>query len=666
MSEGTSDTGVILKNNFLENDAPVVTVKAAALSSDYRLTGSSAISLVATSSTQCLFARQVNADGSTVDPFYASEGDTMGSCEVASSSLFRPSNVEDQNFVGAWKIVYSNMMSYSKQSILFTYEYTPVDDAGEGGSTRASLMLSDPNLGRITMPDGSPLVCASGTAERYQVSKLIFGIEPTMHSDAIGTVGGVVTSTGGVQFSDGRYVSTDGTAGSLSLSTAASFPSFEGSSAYDLTAAATVTGSAKPVDLRIAVARAPSIVLINSDRSYLTASATGADRYKTSFIAEPQVKSTLTYEFDSALIHVFVEFDDGNIIDVLRIPGSEVVVTKNTNSSFITLLPPGFNSQELHFWRVMAARGAQSTCLENELLVQWSVCGNFMMEKNTSVHLEMPQPIALTASPNVGRITPQGDDCSRTPINIPTTVEFNAIVVFDNGDTADYTDDPRISYRLRDGDEHCGSFNGNVLTLYPSSNCTSVVAVVEYTPTGETEPTLVVSTTSITVVTAVTLLLQGCGYPSYNEDVLVDTLGFLQCTNTYDRATIKATAVLSDSTTHSVGAQTSFVVTGPATLESGNVLVPTGPGNVTVAAQFGLFLSAKRTITVVDEVVNDLTALSWNLALDSQNTLRITRNTDKDTVVSFAYADGRTLANVRLQSAWVNLADVVTLSLIHI
>ena len=33
---------------------------------------------------------------------------------------------------------------------------------------------------------------------------------------------------------------------------------------------------------------------------------------------------------------------------------------------------------------------------------------SFTMENNTSVHLDMPQPIALTALPNVTRITPQG------------------------------------------------------------------------------------------------------------------------------------------------------------------------------------------------------------------------------------------------------------------
>jgi hypothetical protein len=661
MSDSSGDTGTILKNHFLANDAPAVTVNALMLRSDYRVTGVSATASVASADTQCIFAESVQQDGTAVSPFYSSDGSTTGSCSVASSGLFRPASVEGHNFVGAWKLTHtSGFVSYSGPGVLFAHEFNPAKVVSGSASGAASLQVTDASIGRLALPDGNALVCSTGASARYQVSELVFGVVADSNYDATVTVQTTLSAGGGLSLVDGRYVtSTDGTSGSVTLANSASFPPITGHS-YSLSSTPSVTGLAVPTDLRLAIVATVGWVAQPPTSSlFLDVSASGADLYTTAFSASPVAFSSLTSEGDHAFVHVFAEFDDASVRDVLRIDDSEVTITKNTDSSSIDLYAPGqgLNSGE-EYWRVVAAVGAQSSCLVNELLVTWSVCGVVMLQKNISVFLELPEPVALIISRSTGRVTPTGDDSALNPINVATSVLFSVTVVYEDGTTRNADGDPRISFRLSTGDATCGTFSGRRLTITAGATCTSAQTIIEYTKFGASSP-LLTETSTVSVVTATSLVLNIVGYPSYNEGTTITQLGYLQCTTTYDRATVKTTAVLSDASTFSVSSQSSFSLTGPATL-SGRTVLPNAAGTVGVSATFGATLSASGSIEIVNSVVNDLASVTWSLGLDSGNTLRIVRGSSQTTTVTFNYADGRTIANVRSQSGWVSLADVIT------
>jgi hypothetical protein len=303
------------------------------------------------------------------------------------------------------------------------------------------------------------------------------------------------------------------------------------------------------------------------------------------------------------------------------------------------------------------AIGAQSTCLFNELLVEWFVCDNLVLSKNISVHLQLPDPTQIIITPSVSKLTPVNDDASLVPISVATSSTFTVIVVFDDGTTRDSTSDPRVSYRLQSGDATCGTFAANVFTVAAGATCTEAVLVAEYTPLGAASPTLS-STSTLPVVTAASLVVQAVGYPSYNEGTVVTQRGLIECTTTFDRATLKATAVLSDATTHVVEAQSTFAVTGAGSL-SGTTVVPSAAGTITATGSFGNTLSDTTTITALNSVINPLSALAWTISLDAGNTLRLPRSGTRATTVTITFADGRRIVNVRGQSAWVSLAEIV-------
>ena len=660
MSDSSGDTGTILKSHFLGNNAPAVTVNTLALTSDYRLTGSSAISSVSTGNTACIFAESVQSDGTLVSPFYSSEGDTTGSCSVASSGLLRPSAVEEHNFLGAWKVTYNGMFSYSGPGVLFSHEFNPAKVVAGVASGGSALQLADASIGQLALPDGNALVCSSGSASRYQVSKLVFGVPSDSNYDATNTVESTFSASGGLSLVDDRYVtSSGGASGTVTMANSAAFPSIAGHS-HVLSVTPTVSGLAVPVDLRLAVVVDVAWVTQPPTSSlFLDMATTGASRFRSTFSVSPYARSSLTAEGDHAFVHVFAEFDDSSVQDVLLIDGSDVTITKNTGSTSIDLYAPGegINAGE-EYWRVVAARGGQSACLVNELLVTWKVCDTVILQKNISVFLELPEPVAIIVTPSVTRVTPTGDDASINPINVPTSVTFSVSVVFDDGTSVDYTSDSRVSYRLNTGDASCGTFSGNRLTITSGATCTSAQAVVEYTSLGASTP-LLTATSTVSVVKATALVLSIVGYPSYNEGQSITQLGYLQCTTTYDRATLKSRTALSDGSTYNVGPQSTFSVSGPASL-SGTTVIPSASGTVTTSVTFGATLSDSGTVTIVDSVVNDLTSITWSLGLDTDSTLRITRGSTQTTTVGFNYADGRTIANVRTQSSWVSLADVIT------
>ncbi len=659
MTDSGGDTGTIVTNDFLDGDAPVVTVNAATLSSDYRLAGSAAVSAVSTSSTQCLFAVSVAADGVPSLPFYTASGSTPGSCVVA-SRLFHPTNVRDDNFQGAWRVSYNSLYSYSGPAVLFSFEYRP-DYAVAGNSVHAAaLQVKDgATLGRIAMPNGDAITCASDSQGRYQSKELVFSVAQQGNFDAIATLSASIQSTGSVTMSDGRHVTTsNGAGGSVSLANAALFPSIGNALSYTTSVAVTTSTTVKPVDLKLALvshvewstqpdASRDFINLNDESNKFIVAHSVGAT-----------AMSHLKSEGAHALLHVSAEFDDGTITDVSRIRDATVVVSKNTGSSYVSLHAPGtgVNAGET-LWRVEVAIGAQSTCLFNELLVEWFVCDNLVLSKNISVHLQLPEPTQIIITPSVSKLTPVNDDASLVPISVATSSTFTVIVVFDDGTTRDSTSDPRVSYRLQSGDATCGTFAANVFTVAAGATCTEAVLVAEYTPLGAASPTLS-STSTLPVVTAASLVVQAVGYPSYNEGTVVTQLGLIECTTTFDRATLKATAVLSDATTHVVEAQSTFAVTGAGSL-SGTTVVPSAAGTITATGSFGNTLSDTTTITALNSVINPLSALAWTISLDAGNTLRLPRSGTRATTVTITFADGRRIVNVRGQSAWVSLAEIV-------
>jgi hypothetical protein len=662
MTDDSGDTGVIVTNDFLDGDAPVVTVNAAVLSSDYRLTGSSAVTAVSTSSTQCLFALSVAADGVPALPFYTSQGSTPGSCQVT-SRLSRPLNVRDHSFQGAWKVVHNSLYSYSGPGVVFSFEYRP-DYAESGNSVHAAALQlqGGGTLGSINLPDGSALTCASDSLGRYQSKKLVFSVAQQGNYDAIATLAASIQPTGGLAVTSGRHVTTtDGTGGSISLANAALFPAIESPLSYTTSVSVTTSTTVTPIDLKLAlVSHVEWSTQPKSSSDFITFNDDSA-KFITTYTVGATAMSHLKSEGAHALVHVNAQFNDGSIVDVSNIRDASVVVTKNTGSSYINLYAPGvgLNSAE-SLWRVEVALGAQSACLFNELLVEWFVCDVLIMAKNISVYLQLPEPSQIIIAPSVGKLTPQNDDASLAPISVSTTSSFTVVVVFDDGTQRDFTNDPRVTYRLQSGDNSCGTFTGNVFTVAAGATCTEAVLVAEYTPLGASTPTLS-STSTLPVVTATALVVQAVGYPSYNEGTVITQLGLIECTTAYDRATLKATAVLSDSTTHVVEAQTTFQVTGTGSL-SGTTVIPNAAGTITATGSFGNTLTDTTTITVVDSVLNALSALTWTVSLDADNTLRLLRGGTRATTVTITFADGRRIVNVRGQSSWVSLADIVEFS----
>lgn len=633
------------------------------LTRDYRSSGAASWTAKTPDQSTCQFMESMSSSLVPINGFYQTLNETSGSCTVDTQTTrpYRPNGVTEHGYLGAFETTHVSqneplhtMKMHVGRGVTFVYEYRPAIVEGGVVTEGAALQSFNGQSARMLMPDQTPLVCASDGSSRYKPVVMGFGTVGDGNHDAIDLFSTKFTvASGSATRTDVKYVTIGSDAGvAYELSSSANFPS---DASYTTSLSISGTSTVYPQALQLALVTEVSWTDGNppATHDFLSGAVASNGDYMSTMSVSATAKSKMDAEGSFGFIHAWVQLSDGTVVSTHRFSDSTLSVTKSTNSQDINVLAPGApgNVGE-DFYKVEVAVGADAGCLFNELMVEWSLCGQVIMTGNISVLIGVPDVASISLSASAAKAVPSGDDAGLAPISLPSTITLTQTTTFVDGTTRDDTNDARVTYAILVEDSSCATIVGNVVTITAGATCTSLTVEATYTQGGSSHTAQV----TVAIVRATLLLVQVVGYPSYNEGVSVARLGFIPCTTSYDRATLKATVVLSDSTTHVVEAQTTFSLTGPATLD-GTAIVPSAAGTVAASGVFGS-LTDLVNLPVTDQVENSLTSLTWTVSLETDNTLVLARGGTRGTTVTTNYADGRRIVNLGGQSSWVTLTEM--------
>ncbi|KAL1528137.1 hypothetical protein AB1Y20_009499 [Prymnesium parvum] len=376
-----------------------------------------------------------------------------------------------------------------------------------------------------------------------------------------------------------------------------------------------------------------------------------------------QVTNFMTAEGDSGFMYSRVVYSDGHEEDVGydHAPSIEEMEV-SSGSSGVELQEP---SDEESLWQIGVAVGAVAECLP-PVDVDWTVCGVRVATGSLPLHLNLPDPTGAVLTISEARLTVGTDDAVLEPLSIPWQSALRVLVNFSDGSTRDMSTDSRVEYTSTD--DTCASidFASNGLTITKRAVCTSVTIVA----TVRLGSFLFVVNDTRPVVYLSHIVLTFSGYPDVDENtnLNVTTLGLVPgLPSTYFHAAAKVHAYLTDSATqaYEVTSQCSFSSSAPSIVSlassSSTRMRGVSAGISTISAFFG-FQTASSPLTVIGEVLDAASLLTWDVPILSDNTLRVDES--EASTVSLAYASG--LKHPDLTSStydsWIDITSLVSFS----
>ncbi|KAG8459670.1 hypothetical protein KFE25_003122 [Diacronema lutheri] len=367
---------------------------------------------------------------------------------------------------------------------------------------------------------------------------------------------------------------------------------------------------------------------------------------------------TLDSEGDSAKLYAWAHLADGSAEPV---PHAELQLASSTAS--LELQRNGADPDGAWMATVALNAVAQSGAL---IAGTWRACGAAAAGSGAALlHLALPAFVSLAVSADSARVTDPLDAAAAAPSSIPSFTSLSAIASFADGTSVDFSTDSRVNFTLAhaDGSSACASLTGNVLTVnagaVASGTCpSSLTVLVRIDVYGGAQ------SVTVPLVSFERLDVSALPFPSYAGAATRSSLSRISClaAPAYQRASLVASATLSDGSVVGVSASASFSssLAAVATVDgTSRTLRPLSAGTTAVSATWaGTSSAAPLSVTVTDVPVEPsslaLSSASGAGAFDLAGAIGATTGLQ----VGVTFSDGTVWTDVGALVNWVDVADL--------
>ena len=335
--------------------------------------------------------------------------------------------------------------------------------------------------------------------------------------------------------------------------------------------------------------------------------------------------------------HVFAFATTATGATLWPLSPTELIVTPLTSS--LSALQSGEEP-----WRAEVTMGAMRECADS-LHVSWTMCPGVNVSSAAYVFLQLPTPTAVRLTTSGVVLAPAGNLATRPGIGWASSKALSVAVDFVDPTTgATSTSSFSGDGRMRLVASHvCGSAGGS--TISAVSDATGCLGEASFEVRAEVEFNAPVGTLTSAPLTVIlvrfgALSLQLNAHPAGPS--AVTELRRVQCTeDTYQRASPRVTASLSNGQDFTVSAQSSFELSNSAPLGvtgggASTVFFGRQPGASTITASY-VTANATQILSVSDEVV---AISSVSLRSDAGSTLYGLANASFGTTADLELDDG--------------------------
>ncbi|KAK3274560.1 hypothetical protein CYMTET_17257 [Cymbomonas tetramitiformis] len=440
------------------------------------------------------------------------------------------------------------------------------------------------------------------------------------------------------------------------------------------TATVSISGGASGLSASTSVTVTDTVVTVSVLSAVLMTGATwsGVDSSvslapSTAFTAQTTFVQSLTAEEDSGPIYVFAHFSDGYWQEVPSADGSGVTVN-SSYSSALTVSMESFGSAD---FKGTVPDSPSSADSEQLLTATWTdSCDSTTIASGfggVTVAVATPTSATITASPT--KISRSSDGAANSPINTATSSTLTVTGTFDDGTSKDFTLDSRSTYTVTSGgalvEVTVGTSSVTASVIAGTADFGSATIEVSF----PTYASSITATTTVTVIGTSSVALSSNPYPTYSgsSSFTESVLSLVQCTSTYQRAVLTATATLSDGTTHDVLSESSYAISqtsGLSVTASNGRVVASADGSYDVTATYYSVASTAFTYTVESNRVS-VTSLTHTTSWSGSNfptTFYAVKDSTKTLSVTAVFSDGTQFTDIvgGTQSSWVEDTEYAT------
>ncbi|KAK3242510.1 hypothetical protein CYMTET_47799 [Cymbomonas tetramitiformis] len=440
------------------------------------------------------------------------------------------------------------------------------------------------------------------------------------------------------------------------------------------TATVSISGGASGLSASTSVTVTDTVVTVSVLSAVLVTGATwsGVDSSvslapSTAFTAQTTFVQSLTAEEDSGPIYVFAHFSDGYWQEVPSADGSGVTVN-SSYSSALTVSMESFGSAD---FKGTVPDSPSSADSEQLLTATWTdSCDSTTIASGfggVTVALATPTSATITASPT--KISRSSDGAANSPINTATSSTLTVTGTFDDGTSKDFTLDSRSTYTVTSGgalvEVTVGTSSVTASVIDGTADFGSATIEVSF----PTYASSITATVTVTVIGTSSVALSSNPYPTYSgsSSFTESVLSLVQCTSTYQRAVLTATATLSDGTTHDVLSESSYAISqtsGLSVTASNGRVVASADGSYDVTATYYSVASTAFTYTVESNRVS-VTSLTHTTSWSGSNfptTFYAVKDSTKTLSVTAVFSDGTQFTDIvgGTQSSWVADTEYAT------
>ncbi|KAK3235409.1 hypothetical protein CYMTET_54389 [Cymbomonas tetramitiformis] len=441
------------------------------------------------------------------------------------------------------------------------------------------------------------------------------------------------------------------------------------------TATMSISGGASGLSASTSVTVTDTAVTVSVLSAVLVTGATwsGVDSSaslapSTTFTAQTTFVQSLTAEEDSGPIYVFAHFSDGYWQEVPSADGSGVTVN-SSYSSALTVSTESFGSAD---FKGTVPDSPSSADSEQLLIATWTdSCDSTTIASGfggVTVALATPTSVTITASPT-NKISRSSDGAANSPINTATSSTLTVTATFDDGTTRDFTLDSRSTYTVTSGGALVEVTVGTSSVTASVIEGTTGFGAVTIEVSFPTYASSITATTIVTVIGVSSVALSSNPYPTYNgsSSFTESVLSLVQCTRTYQRAVLMATATLSDGNTHDVTSESSYAISqssGLSVTASNGIVEASADGSCDVTATYYSVASTAFTYTVESNRVS-VTSLTHTTSWSGSNfptTFYAVKDSTKTLSVTAVFSDGTQFTDIvgGTQSSWVAATEYTT------
>lgn len=326
------------------------------------------------------------------------------------------------------------------------------------------------------------------------------------------------------------------------------------------------------------------------------------------FTASANVVQTLTAEGASGTVAVFATYSDGTTSQVTQ--GLNVSVAAAYASTLSVATSSGVTTATV-------VVGATSINASNVLNAVWSdFCSGSVIGNGTgAVAVAMPPALYVNMTPAGATLAAPGSPAAAAPVSRATSVQLGVTLTFSGPTVRTMTSDPRTLYTITAGASLASVSSTGLVSIFANATSGGVVTVTATFPTYSSASSMSASQ-SFTVVRLSSLSVTASPFPSFSgsTSLNVTTLRLVHCTSSYQRATPKLVATLSDGSVTDVTSASTFTSSAPSVLNvSSSQLWGVAAGTASVVGTFSGVASAGTTFAVSNTPAA-ITALAVTLA----------------------------------------------------